>query len=242
MNGQNAVRKGIEGDGSSLQVHEIWRTLQGEGPFSGMPAIFVRLTGCNLRCWFCDTTWNDETDPRMMIEAIRDQVMALAMHKDNRLIPGLVVLTGGEPTRQNLSRLIPVLNVCGFHVQVETDGLFWQDCLRSPGVTVVVSPKTPRIDRDVWDHAAAFKYVIRSGETDLDDGLPIISTQEKDRPSRIARPRPGAQVFLTPCDETLSDPVLGAIRTKVNIAAVGATALAFGYIAQMQVHKEFGLP
>lgn len=241
MLGTNAVRKGIEGDGSRLQVREIWSTIQGEGPFSGYPAIFIRLTGCNLRCWFCDTAWDDANDPTMTVEEIMAQVRSKSLTKTATFAPGLVVLTGGEPTRQNLSALIPALNDAGFHVQIETDGLFWQDCMAGSQITIVVSPKTPKIDENVWTMANAFKYVIRAGEVDYLDGLPDKSTQVQGAPSRLARPRPGAPVYLTPCDEPKESDVF-QVRTKANIHAVGQSALRHGYIAQVQVHKLLDLP
>ena len=55
MHGNNAIRKQELREDGALQVHELFYTLKGEGMFVGHPAIFIRLTGCNLACTFCDT-------------------------------------------------------------------------------------------------------------------------------------------------------------------------------------------
>lgn len=230
MLGRNRVRKSESGDGSRLQVTEIFHSIQGEGPYTGRPAIFIRLTGCNLRCWWCDTEWNDETDLYLSIEEIIQQARDLAKSTTT-----LAVITGGEPVRQPLHRLLPALHQCGFFPQIETAGTLWQDCLAESYVDIVVSPKTPKIDPRVYDHAIAFKYVIRAGEIGA-DGLPVRSTQIPGDNAVLARPRPGVPVYLSPCDEFDED------RNQANQRAVAATALMHGYRAGVQLHKVLDLP
>ena len=82
----------------SLEVHHIWKTIQGEGPLAGSPAVFVRLAGCTLQCSFCDT---DYTSKRVRQEP--EEILA-----GIKAIGGgcnTVVLTGGEPFRQNVGPL-----------------------------------------------------------------------------------------------------------------------------------------
>ena len=74
MHGKNKVAKRTDNP-QSLQVHEIFHTIQGEGPFSGRPAVFIRLSGCNLRCWFCDTEWDDDNDPFLSPDEIMKQII-----------------------------------------------------------------------------------------------------------------------------------------------------------------------
>ena len=230
MLGRNRVRKRESGDGTRLQVTEIFHSIQGEGPYAGRPAIFIRLTGCNLRCWWCDTEWNDETDSYLSVEEIIQQARDLAQGTTT-----LAVITGGEPVRQPLHRLLPALHQCRLHPQIETAGTLWQDCLAEPYVDIVVSPKAPKIDPRVYDHAFALKYVIRAGETG-DDGLPVRSTQIPGDNAVLARPRPGVPVYLSPCDEFDEE------HNRANRRAVAESALKHGYRAGVQLHKVLGLP
>ena len=72
-----------------MKVNEIFYSLQGEGRYTGTPAVFVRFSGCNLACDFCDTTHQSGTE--MSEDEIIENIC--------RFPAGHVVLTGGEPTR-----------------------------------------------------------------------------------------------------------------------------------------------
>ena len=95
-----------------MRVNEIFYSLQGEGFHSGTPAVFVRFSGCNLRCPFCDTQHDGGTD--MSEEAI---VAAVAQYPAR-----LVVVTGGEPALQLTATLVDALHAAGKLVAVETNG------------------------------------------------------------------------------------------------------------------------
>lgn len=235
MFGQNPVAKSeISGDGLSLRVVDgrPWYTLQGEGPFAGDGAVFLRLHGCPLRCFFCDTQFSDPKDPIINVGDIADMVEAAG--------PGwcrLLVITGGEPVRQNLAPLINIMIKDGWTVQIETSGILWQPCLDD--TVIVCSPKTPVIHTQTLRHAHAFKYVIQAGFTDPEDGLPVTNTQiEGGKATRLARPLPGTQsaIYLSPMDEC--DP----IANQANMAEVGRIAMQYGYRAGVQLHKLMGLP
>lgn len=95
-----------------MRINEIFYSLQGEGRFTGTPAVFVRLSGCNLQCGFCDTLHDNYTE--MSVEEIVEQVLAFpARH---------VVLTGGEPVLQVNSELTKRLHEVGCFIQMETNG------------------------------------------------------------------------------------------------------------------------
>jgi 7-carboxy-7-deazaguanine synthase len=99
----------------SLQVTEIFHSIQGESSHAGRPCAFVRLTGCNLRCAWCDTTYAWEGGTTMSQAAILDQVTRLACP--------LVEITGGEPLAQpGTPALIKSLLDAHFEVLVETNG------------------------------------------------------------------------------------------------------------------------
>jgi len=239
MFGQNPVAKQEQFFDGSLTVVDgkPFYTIQGEGPYAGRPAMFLRLHGCPLRCYFCDTNFSSPTDPRLQVNDIVE-MMDKSWPRSSRPNMGgkrLAVITGGEPTRQDLSLLIRTLCAEEWTVQVETAGLFWQDCLRD--VDIVVSPKTPSVHKMVDMHAACFKYVIRDGEVSSDDGLPVTNTQDEGgRPVYLARSQYGRPVYLSPMDEGNEE------ANGNNRRAVALSALKYGYRAGLQLHKFMDLP
>lgn len=100
----------------SLEVCEIFRSLAGETRFAGHPATFVRLSGCNLRCAYCDTRYALEPGRRVAVREIVDEI-------DGRPAGDLVVITGGEPLRQEaVHELLGGLASLGRQVLLETNG------------------------------------------------------------------------------------------------------------------------
>jgi len=99
----------------ALNVHEVYRSIQGESSFAGLPCTFVRLSGCNLRCRYCDTRYAWEDGKEMSVEGVVEQVLSLG--------GDLVEITGGEPLIQEETRdLAASLLDNGFKVLVETNG------------------------------------------------------------------------------------------------------------------------
>jgi 7-carboxy-7-deazaguanine synthase len=99
----------------SLLINEIFYSLQGESTEAGRPSVFVRVTGCNLRCTYCDTTYAYEAGRKMPLEAIVDQVSAFKC--------SLVTVTGGEPLLQEQTpQLVETLLDRGCEVLLETNG------------------------------------------------------------------------------------------------------------------------
>jgi 7-carboxy-7-deazaguanine synthase len=127
-----------------MRVSELFRSLQGEGVLSGTASVFVRASGCNLRCWFCDTpyaSWRPE-GADFAVEEIVAQVEAFGLEH--------VVLTGGEPML--FAELIPLaaeLRRRGHHITIETAGTLY---LPVACDLMSISPKlansTPSPDRD----------------------------------------------------------------------------------------------
>lgn len=99
-------------------VNEIFYTLQGEGAHSGIPAVFIRFSGCNLHCPWCDTDFQDAHS--MTCEEIVEEALSLYDIPNERR--RMVVLTGGEPSLQVDSVLVDALHAAGFYICIETNG------------------------------------------------------------------------------------------------------------------------
>lgn len=105
-----------------MRICEIYESIQGEGLLTGTPSVFVRTSGCNLRCVFCDTpyaSWNPEGET-MSVDAILTQVELCKAHH--------VVITGGEPMiAKDLQTLCQGLSERQLHITIETAGTVYQD-------------------------------------------------------------------------------------------------------------------
>jgi len=99
----------------TLKVNEIFYSIQGESTYAGWPCVIIRLTGCNLRCAYCDTVYAYEEGEEKTIPAILEAVRGFGCP--------LVEVTGGEPLLQNETpRLLDALAAQGYRVLVETNG------------------------------------------------------------------------------------------------------------------------
>ncbi|TXJ10325.1 MAG: 7-carboxy-7-deazaguanine synthase QueE [Acinetobacter sp.] len=100
---------------AGLRITEIFYSLQGEANEAGYPTVFVRLTGCPLRCDYCDTTYSFEGGTRLSLEQIQQQIASYQTRH--------VCVTGGEPLAQpNCMALLKNLSDTGYHVSLETSG------------------------------------------------------------------------------------------------------------------------
>jgi len=240
MHGTNPVaRKRAAVDG--LKVHSIFHTIQGEGPEAGTPALFVRFAGCNLRCYFCDTDFA-EGEVYSPADLARRVASLLPTHQQHR-----IVLTGGEPMLQPLAPFVKELTSHYGQrntIDIETAGTVWSDGLQAywKEIKIVCSPKTPRIHPLVVEHARAWKYIIRAGEVDPNDGLPSKATQIGAPIINQLLYRPSAvdvspsRIYVQPCDEN------DVLQNDANAKEAANSAMRFGYKLSIQLHKIVGLP
>ncbi|MGC1272056.1 MAG: 7-carboxy-7-deazaguanine synthase QueE, partial [Planctomycetaceae bacterium] len=100
-----------------MRFSELFHSIQGEGGLAGTPSVFVRTSGCNLRCWFCDTpytSWEPERTRRDWRDVLDEALSIDCRH---------VVVTGGEPLLQpEVVPLTEALHEAGRHITVETAG------------------------------------------------------------------------------------------------------------------------
>lgn len=209
----------VDSDGSELEVNEIYTSFQCEGPYSGVQATFIRLAGCNLCCVWCDTEYT--TRKTMKIEDIVGQVKA-----------GLVVITGGEPTRQNIAPLVKRLEEKGFTVQIETNGLIFPDLLYiGTDCNIVISPKTAKISPkyeailENKDQTRVFiKLVVGEGVFPSQPGGKGGDPTDKYQPE-----------FVLPCDTG------DKMKTGENVGMAMVEAAKRNCVFQLQLHKVLGI-
>lgn len=221
MFGKNPKRPPETGDGSQLNVVAVFPTLQGEGPFAGQPSVFVRLGGCNLACDFCDTEFEDFS--AMQLAALRAEIRTQAAD-----LRDLVVITGGEPLRQNIVPLCEALLAEGYRVQIETNGTLWRPL--PAGVHVVCSPKITDgayhpLRPDLLARVDALKFIVRAGEGAYHT---VGEVGQSAAPCRIP-------TYVQPMDE--GDPA----RNAANTAHALNLAQTQGHHLSLQLHKMLGI-
>lgn len=195
------------------KICEIFYSIQGEGFLQGLSFIFIRLSGCNLRCLWCDTKYAWEDGKEFELEEIISQVKKYKCKK--------VCITGGEPYLQNLKPLFEKLKENKFFISVETNGTIWQD-IKFDWITVSPKKEGTKYHKKGYDErfkevASEFKYVI----TEKDD-FDFIDEE-------ITKP-----VILQPVD---NNPEI----TKVIIKYLQQNPQK-NYILKLQLHKILNLP
>ena len=160
---------------SNLNINEIFYSLQGEAKTVGLPTVFIRLTGCPLRCTYCDTEYAFKGNNLMSIDGILSEV---GQYKTPH-----VCVTGGEPLAQtNSLELLDALVAKGYQVSLETSGSI-DIAPVNPKVSIVMDVKTPdsgEAEQNLWsnmDKLAAkdqVKFVIGSRQ-DFDWSVEILS-------------------------------------------------------------------
>lgn len=140
---------------NKLPIADVFESLQGEGKFTGVPSLFIRTSGCNLRCWFCDTmytSWKPEGKTQT-IEQLQEQIRNSSMPH--------VVITGGEPMlfADRISVLVDYARDLGKCVTIETNGTIYDEKVK-PDLWSV-SPKLVSAAPDRTKHPAEHALHLR---------------------------------------------------------------------------------
>jgi 7-carboxy-7-deazaguanine synthase len=130
-------------DGTALPINEAFHSLQGEGKLAGTPSLFIRTSGCNLRCWFCDS-YHTSWEPTHGWVDVDDLVEEVRTHDVDH-----VVVTGGEPMiHDEIDPLLARLGQEGYHVTVETNGTIHRDThIDLASISPKLASSTPSPDR-----------------------------------------------------------------------------------------------
>lgn len=247
-----------------LLVTSIFHTIQGEGPFAGMPAIFVRLAGCNrgrkegMGCEFCDTKFTFDQGRVLSFEQIT-HAMGRALLSITSLTEGddlrpLVVITGGEPMMQE--NLVPFIshlvgNWSYKKIQIESNGdRLLPALIPAHGqvwpfldfLSIVVSPKVTNgkykmLKQEVYQRATALKFVIAADPVSPYHDIPLYALNDFPR-----------EVYLSPMAAYRREPKPGEIasgwdhslidpeKTRANYAHAAALAMKYGKLLSIQSH------
>lgn len=166
---------------STLRITEIFKSIQGESTRAGLPCAFVRLTGCSLRCVWCDTAYAFHGGAEMTVEDAADRALAFGTE--------LVEITGGEPLEQDaVYPLMERLLAAGRTVLLETGGHVPLDRV-DPRVVKIVDVKAPgsgMADANLPENLEALgerdelKFVL-ANRADFDWALDLVTRRELDR-------------------------------------------------------------
>ena len=205
--------------GLTLRITEIYKSVQGESTWAGLPCIFVRLARCHLRCVWCDTAYAFHGGDSMTLEAILDRCEALECR--------LVELTGGEPLVQaNCVPLAEMLVERGYTVLVETSGTLPIDTLPREAIKIMdlKCPDSGECDKNLWSNIDALspkdevKFVLASC-----------------RDYEWARDAVRKHRLSERCNAVLLSPVFGSVDPKDIVDWMLADGLDVRF--QLQLHK-----
>lgn len=236
------LRSDLESD--NIFVNSIFRTIQGEGPFSGQPAIFIRLAGCNLQCKGCDTEYTESIPTRVggVISVVERH------HSASNVLP-LIVITGGEPMRQDIAPLVNELIAKDYRVQIETNGTIYRreygkEWYAQGNLTFVCAPKAG-VNKNLRPFIYAWKYTIDSNvKINTERGLPVQVLDHDIGEAKLGYPDDD---FLREHKDRVyilaMDPVGEKVEAarKLNNKYAMAVCQKYGYTYQRQLHKDAGI-
>jgi 7-carboxy-7-deazaguanine synthase len=207
-----------------LTINEIFYSIQGESTYAGRPCVFVRLTGCDLRCTWCDTTYSFNEGRKMSVEDVIEEV--------RRYDSPLVEVTGGEPLlQQDVYPLMDLLLENGRTVLLETGGQL--DVSRVPGAVVkVMDVKCPGSGES---HRNDWANIDRLGSRDQ------VKFVIKDRADyEYARDALARHALDRRCAAVLFSPVHGVMNAKALSEWILEDKLPVRL--QLQIHKHIWGP
>ncbi len=205
-----------------MRITEIFHSIQGESTHAGRPCVFVRLTGCNLRCRWCDSEYTFSGGERMSL----DEVMARVRSYDCRLVE----ITGGEPLAQSEAfELIQRLAEDGFEVLIETSGSIDITPV-DPRAKIILDVKCPgsgEVEKNRWENLEhlrphdEIKFVI-AGRADYEWACRVLEERQLGRWTVLFSPVWGEMDMKTLAEWMLHDRVPARFQTQLHKHIWGA--------------------
>jgi len=222
-----------------MHISEVFYSLQGEGELTGVPSVFIRTSGCNLRCTWCDTpyaSWNPEGAPRTVDDLVAEVQRHPARH---------VVLTGGEPMiARDLPELAAALRELGYHITIETAAT-----VAPAGIACDLASLSPKLLNSAPDPLAHPEWrrrheatrwqpaVVRAWLDGYDCQLKFVVARPADVDElegmleKVGRDLPRHKILLMPESTTLE-------RMRERAAWLGELCKARGYRYAHRLHIE----
>lgn len=230
-----------------LPINELFCSLQGEGKLSGIPSVFVRTSGCNLRCWFCDsyhTSW-EPTGAWLSIDDIVEEVLSYEQADH-------VVFTGGEPMIHEESvELLDELADYGYHTTVETNGTIYRDAaIDLASISPKLASSTPTVERDPkgdgeWAERHEDNRIDLNALTKLvdtyDSQLKFVVTGAEDMPEiegLVEQVRDAASTMIPDSDVLLMPEGMTREELDTKRNDVASLAMEYGYRYTPRLHVD----
>lgn len=205
-----------------MKVNEIFYSIEGEGIRAGELTTFIRLSGCNLRCKYCDTTYAFTEGTEMCIEDIMDEVGNIGILN--------VTLTGGEPLiHKDIDRLIDVLIENGYRINIETNGSVDITKYLEKDLVITMDYKTPESGEEEKMILSNLE-ALRKG-----DVLKfVMGSSDKDRVFYIInRYKPKSYIYLSPIFGEIDPKELVDFQKVMRLGGIDVTKIR----TQLQLHK-----
>ena len=205
-----------------MRITEIFHSIQGESSHAGRPCTFVRLTGCNLRCTWCDSEYTFTGGERMSIDEVLARVDAFGCR--------LVEITGGEPlAQQEAFELIRRLADDGYEVLIETSGSIDIEPVdrRAKIILDVKCPGSGEVEKNRWSNLDKLcphdeiKFVI-ADRTDYEWARALIAEKQLDRWTVLLSPVWGSMNMKSLAEWMLADRVPARFQTQLHKHIWGA--------------------
>lgn len=207
-----------------LRITEIFHSIQGESTHAGRPCVFVRLTGCNLRCRWCDSEYTFTGGEKISLDDIVSRVEAYGCR--------LVEITGGEPLAQSETPAL-VERLCndGFEVLIETSGSIDITIVdrRASLIVDVKCPGSGEADKNLWSNLSQLlphdevKFVI-SDRTDYDFAREVIREHNLQRQTVLMSPVWGEMEIRPLAEWMLADRLPARLQTQLHKHIWGSEA------------------
>lgn len=235
------------GSEDALPINEIFYSLQGEGKLAGVPTVFVRTSGCNLRCWYCDsyhTSW-EPTHAWMDVDEVVGEV-------EEHTEAEHVVLTGGEPMMHEESiELLNSFGAAGYHTTVETNGTIYRDAhIDLASISPKLASSIPTAEKDPkgegeWADRHESRRIDIDALTglvdDYDSQLKFVVTGEDDMPeieNLVEQVREATKAAVLDSDILLMPEGMTREQLDESREDVAELAMEYGYRYTPRLHVD----